>query len=62
MSHWSATAAAQRTYCAVPPATPPASTSSADSTLSGKIRRIAATTRSDDARVKSPVWIATITR
>jgi len=59
-SQSSGTATAQSTYCSVPPAIPPASTSAAPTRLTGAMRRMLRTTDCDVERVKSHAWTTTM--
>ena len=62
VTHSTANAATHRTYCASPPAMPPARISAAASTLSRATRAIASTTDADDEREYSPACSSTIAR
>ena len=62
VSHSNRPAAAQRTYCAVPPSAPPATTTSAADMFHGASRRIACVTVAEAARLKKVVCTTTTTR
>ena len=60
--HSSRNASPHNTYCAVPPAAPPATTSNAELTFHGVNLTIARTTLAADDRMKRVEWTSTTTR